>query len=279
MTLILAFLSSVVWGTSDFMAGNMSRRFKPIAVLGGSQIFGGLLAVGFAIGTHHWDIHNHSAMIWGLSAGLLGLVGLIAFYSALSTGQMGIVSPISSIGVVIPLTIGLLHGDSPSVGQKIGIAIAILGVVLASGPELQSKASAKPVLLALVAAVTFGICVFCMAQGGKAGNPAMTIATMRIVQNAVLITVALSVRSIGGLRPVNIPLLAAIGFTDAGANLLFAFAAARSDGLLSIVSVLGSLFPVFTVILAWQILKERLLPAQYIGIVCTMIGVAAITAS
>ena len=279
MTLILAFLSSVVWGTSDFMAGNMSRRFKPIAVLGGSQIFGGILAVGFAIGTHHWDIHNHSAMIWGLSAGLLGLVGLIAFYSALSTGQMGIVSPISSIGVVIPLTIGLLHGDSPSVGQKIGIAIAILGVVLASGPELQSKASAKPVLLALVAAVTFGICVFCMAQGGKAGNPAMTIATMRIVQNAVLITVALSFRSIGGLRPVNIPLLAAIGFTDAGANLLFAFAAARSDGLLSIVSVLGSLFPVVTVILAWQILKERLLPAQYIGIVCTIIGVAAITAS
>lgn len=257
----------------------MSRRFKPIAVLGGSQVFGGLLAVGFALGTHHWDIHNRSAMIWGLSAGLLGLVGLIAFYSALSTGQMGIVSPISSIGVVIPLTIGLLHGDSPSLGQKIGIAIAILGVVLASGPELQSKASAKPVLLALVAAVTFGICVFCMAQGGKAGNPAMTIATMRLVQNAVLITVALSFRSIGGLRPVNIPLLAAIGFTDAGANLLFAFAAARSDGLLSIVSVLGSLFPVVTVILAWQILKERLQPVQYIGIVCTMLGVAAITAS
>ena len=279
MTLVLAFLSSVVWGTSDFLAGNMSRRFKPIAVLGGSQIFGGILAVGFAFATHHWDTNNHSAMIWGLSAGLLGLVGLIAFYSALSTGQMGIVSPISSIGVVIPLTIGLLHGDSPTFGQKIGIAIAILGVVLASGPELQSKASAKPVLLALVAAVTFGICVFCMAQGGKAGNPAMTIATMRLVQNAVLITVALSLRSMGGLRPVNIPLLAAVGFTDAGANLLFAFAAARADGLLSIVSVLGSLFPVVTVILAWQILKERLQVVQYIGIACTMIGVAAITAS
>ena len=60
---------------------------------------------------------------------------------------------------------------------------------------------------------------------------------------------------------------------------MFAFAAAEPDGLLSIVSVLGSLFPVMTVILAWRILKERLLPAQYIGIACTMIGVAAITAS
>jgi len=279
VTLILAFLSSVVWGTSDFLAGNMSRRFKPIAVLGGSQVFGGILAVTFALATNHWDTNNHSAMIWGLSAGLLGLVGLIAFYTALSSGQMGIVSPISSIGVVIPLSIGLIHGDSPSTAQKIGIAIAIFGVVLASGPELQSRASAKPVLLALVAAATFGICVFCMAQGGRAGNPAMTIATMRIVQVSVLTVVALSFRSVGGLRPVNFPLLATIGFTDAAANILFAFAAAEPDGLLSIVSVLGSLFPVVTVILAWQILKERLLPAQYIGIVCTMIGVAAITAS
>ena len=279
MALILALLSSVVWGTSDFLAGNMSRRFHPVAVLGGSQIFGGVLAVSFAIATHHWDTNNRSAMIWGAGAGLLGLVGLIAFYTALSSGMMGIVSPISSIGVIIPLTIGLVHGDSPTSIQKVGIAIAILGVILASGPELQSKASAKPVLLALVAAVTFGICVFCMAQGGRAGNPAMTIATMRICQVTVLVTVALLLRSVGGLRSQNFVMLAAIGFTDASANILFAFAAAQPDGLLSIVSVLGSLFPVMTVILAWRLLKERLLPAQYIGIACTMIGVAAITAS
>jgi len=279
VTLILAFLSSVVWGTSDFLAGNMSRKFAPIAVLGGSQVFGGFLAVGFALATGHWDTNNHTAMVWGLGAGLLGLVGLIAFYTALSSGQMGIVSPISSIGVVIPLTIGLLHGDSPSLPQKVGIAVAILGVVLASGPELQSRASAKPVLLALVAAVTFGSCVFCMAQGGRSGNPAMTIATMRIVQVSILVIVASSLRSVGGLRPKNFPLLAAIGVTDASANILFAFAAAKPDGLLSIVSVLGSLFPVVTVILAWWILKERLMAAQYIGIACTMIGVLAITAS
>ena len=257
----------------------MSRRFKPIAVLGGSQVFGGILAVSFALGTHNWDVTNRSALAWGLGAGLLGLVGLMAFYSALSTGQMGIVSPISSIGVVIPVSIGLLNGDSPTLGQKIGIAIAILGVVLASGPELQSRASAKPVLLALVAAVTFGICVYCMAQGGRAGNPAMTIATMRIVQVSVLLVVAIVMRSVGGLRVVNFPMLAAIGFTDATANVLFAFAAARPDGLLSIISILGSLFPVMTVILAWRFLHERLLPAQYLGIACTMIGVAAITAS
>ena len=254
----------------------MSRRFPPIAVLGGSQVFGGILAIGFAGVTGHWDTGNHTAMIWGIGAGFLGLVGLVAFYSALSSGVMGIVSPISSIGVIIPLAIGLIKGDQPSAVQYIGIIVAISGVVLASGPELNSRTSARPVVLALVAAVSFGICVFCMAQGGKAGNPAMTIATMRIVQISILAIIAVSLRSVGGLKPVNFPMLAAIGITDASANILFAYAA--SDGLLSIVSVLGSLFPVMTVILAWIFLKERLMMAQYIGITCTMLGVAAITA-
>ena len=276
MPLLLALLSSVTWGTSDFMAGNMSRRLPPIAVLGGSQVFGGILAIGFALQTGHWGWHNQGTLVWGAIAGLLGLVGLVAFYSALSSGLMGIVSPISSIGVIIPLTIGLINGDKPSAFQYIGILVAFTGVVLASGPELNSKASARPVFLALVAAVSFGICVFCMAKGGQVGNPAMTIAAMRITQISVLGVVLLVVRNFGGIRRSDLPMLAAIGFTDAGANILFAFAAA--SGLLSIVSILGSLFPVATVILAWQILKERLLPIQYIGIVCTLIGVVAITA-
>jgi len=254
----------------------MSRKFAPVAVLGGSQIFGLILAVGFAVTQGHWDSSDQTAIRWGLCAGLLGLFGLIAFYSALATGLMGIVSPISSVGVIIPLAIGLVTGDKPTGVQYLGIVIAVSGVILASGPELNSKASSRPVILALIAAVTFGSCVFCMAQGGKAGNPAMTIATMRILQVSLLVIFALVMRSIGGLGVRNIPMLLVIGVTDASANILFAFAAA--DGLLSIVSVLGSLFPVMTVVLAWTVLKERLMPVQYIGVICTIAGVGAITA-
>ena len=276
MPLFLALLSSVTWGTSDFLAGNISRRLPPIAVLGGSQVFGGILAVGFALQTGHWRWDNPSTLGWGAFAGVLGLVGLVAFYSALASGLMGIVSPISSIGVIIPLAIGLINGDQPSGVQYVGILVAFTGVVLASGPELNSKASARPVFLALVAALSFGICVFCMAKGGQAGNPAMTIAAMRITQVTCLAFVLLVARSFGGMRRSDLPMLAAIGFTDAAANILFAFAAAT--GLLSIVSILGSLFPVATVILAWRVLKERLLSIQYVGIVCTLLGVVAITA-
>ena len=276
MPLVLALLSSVVWGTSDFLAGRMSRTFPAVAVLGGSQIFGLVLALGFTFATNSWDTSNRTVIIWGVTAGLLGLVGLMAFYSALATGLMGIVSPISSVGVIIPLAIGLVRGDQPTKIQQLGILLAIIGVVLASGPELSGKTTRKPVYLAFIAAVTFGTCVFCMAQGGKAGNPAMTIATMRICQVSILVIAALVLRSVGGLKAKNVPMLMAIGITDASANILFAFAAA--DGLLSIVSVLGSLFPVMTVFLAWAILKERLMTIQYVGATCTIMGVIAITA-
>ena len=254
----------------------MSRRRPPIAVIGGSQVIGAILTAAFALGTGKWSLEEREVFAWGAASGILGLIGLIAFYGALSTGMMGIVSPIASVGVVIPLCIGLFSGEDPSNLQYVGIGIAILGIVLASGPELSSKTTARPVMLAIVAALAFGFAVYFMARGGRAGNPAMTVVTMRVVQVSILLTIASFLRSKGGLTKSDIPMLTAIGVTDASANILFTFASAT--GYLSIVSVLGSLYPVVTVILAWALLKERLQTVQYVGIVATFVGVISITA-
>ena len=254
----------------------MSRRRPAIAVIGGSQIIGMCLTIAVALSSGKWDLHQSEVLKWGAASGVLGLVGLVAFYAALSTGLMGIVSPIASFGVVIPLCIGLLSGEQPSKAQYLGILVAVVGIVLASGPELSSRATAKPVVLALIAAVAFGFAVYFMAQGGRTGNPIMTVVTMRVVQVCILLTIAGLMRSNGGLVTRDIPMLTAIGVTDATANILFTYAS--MDGMLSIVSVLGSLYPVVTVILAWIFLKERLMPIQYVGIVATFIGVVSITA-
>jgi drug/metabolite transporter (DMT)-like permease len=98
---------------------------------------------------------------------------------------------------------------------------------------------------------------------------------MRVSQVSVMLTLALVLRTLGGLKREDVPLLAATGSMDAIANVFFTTAA--SIGMLSIVSVLGSLFPIATGILAWWFLKERLILIQYIGIVVTMAGVVAIT--
>jgi drug/metabolite transporter (DMT)-like permease len=272
MPIVLALLSSLVWGLADFLGGTLSKKRKAIAVIGGSQSFGLIFAstLALAFGLWTWDT---TVWINGIIAGVMGLLGLVGFYTALATGQMGIVAPISSLSAVVPVTIGLAQGERPGTMQVAGIVIALIGVVLASGPELKGDVDPRPVFLAFFAAVTFGFCVYFMAKGGQI-NPTMTITAMRATQVTVVLILALAVMSFGGLIKKDVPILASIGVTDAGANILFAFAA--SLGLLSVVAVLGSLYPIVTVLLAWWIHKERLIPVQYLGIVVTFCGVALI---
>jgi len=265
--IVLALLSSLIWGLADFLGGTLSKRRKAIAVIGGSQSFGLLFVttLALAIGAWTWD-----TTVWvnGTIAGAMGLFGLVAFYTALATGQMGIVAPISSLSAVVPVTIGLVQGERPGSLQVTGIVIALIGVVLASGPELNGKVDSRPVLLAFIAAVTFGFAIYFMAIGGQI-NPTMTITSMRLTQVVMVLALVIALRNIGGLIKKDIPLLAA------SANVMFAFAA--SLGLLSVVAVLGSLYPVVTVLLAWWIHKERLMPVQYLGIAVTFSGVALIS--
>ncbi len=273
MAAILALLSSFAWGTADFLCGILSKKRTAVAVIGGSQPFG-LIAISIValLSGQFW--FSREVVTYGVIAGLIGMVALMAYYQALATGQMGIVAPIGSLGVLVPLTYGYLNGEEPTVIQNVGIAIAIIGVVLASGPEFRGDAAIKPVVLAFISAAMFGFTVLFMARGGEL-NPAGTVVMMRVAQVSVMVSIALLLRTFGGLEKQDVPILALTGSLDALANVLFTTAAGL--GLIAIVSVLGSLFPVATALLAWWFLKERLLPIQYVGIFVTMAGVAAIT--
>ncbi|MFM1818793.1 MAG: hypothetical protein RIS61_391 [Actinomycetota bacterium] len=273
MAIIFALLSSLTWGTADFLGGILSKKRSSIAVIGGSQPFGLVAALAIALATSQFWF-SREVVIYGVLAGLIGMVALMAYYQALATGSMGIVAPIGSLGVVVPLIYGYLQGDSPTGLQNFGIALSIIGVILASGPEFRGDAKSGPILLAFLSAAMFGFCILFMAKGGQI-NSAATVVMMRVAQVSTMVSVALILRSIGGLKKEDLPLLAVTGSFDAVANLFFA--AAAGMGMLAIVSVLGSLFPVATGILAWWFLKERLALVQYIGIAVTMAGVIAIT--
>lgn len=273
MAAFLAILSSFTWGTADFIGGLLSKRRSAVAVIGGSQPFGLLAAIIVAVALNKFWF-NQQIFFYGVLAGLIGMVALIAYYKALASGQMGIVAPIGSLGVIVPLIYGYWDGDQPTIVQNLGIAFAIIGVVLASGPEFRSDAKAGPILLAFLSAAMFGFTVLFMAKGGQI-NSATTVVAMRMAQVSVMVTLALILRTVGGLKREDLPMLAIAGSLDAVANVLFTTAAGL--GMISVVSVLGSLFPIATGLLAWWFLKERLMPIQYLGIAITMAGVAAIT--
>lgn len=277
MASLLALLSSVLWGSADFFGGKLAKRFPALAVTGLSQAMGLLFGIGAIIATssfHAPSLDWHSYALPGIIAGIAGFLGLVSFYSGLATGRMGVVSPISSLGALIPLTVALLQGERPTSLQLLGMVIALLGAFCASGPEINSGLPMKPLLFALGATGGFGICLTFMAMGSS-DSSLLTMTTMRVTSVTIAVVLALRFRSLGGLGLVNLPLLIFIGVADFLAN--FTIGVATTKGLVSITMVLGSLFPIVTSVLAYKFLHERLHKVQYVGIVFAILGISLIS--
>lgn len=281
--IILALLSSLSWGTADFLGGTISRRLSVIKVLAISQLFGLLCMCVAATAFGSWDADT-GYIPWAIGASVSGSLGLGLFYLALATGTMSVVSPITTLGAVIPLLWGYANGERPSVMAVIGIVVALVGVVLASGPEISGESGVKPVLLAVAAAIGFGIALLCFA-GGSQYDAVMTITATRLTTAlwlgagaiACLLLPRLRARVLTGpsVAPRDLVPLGAIGFLDAAANV--GFGAASAIGLVSITSVLGSLYPVVTVILAAVLHGERLRGIQAVGVILAFVGAGAMS--
>ena len=275
---LLALLSSVLWGTADYLAGNLSKKYKAIAVTGVSQTFGLLFGILCTISFSDFIKPNLSLdgyFIPGVIAGVAGFIGLIAFYTGLATGRMGVVSPISSLSVLIPLGFALIQGERPTMLQTIGIVIAITGAFMASGPEVKNGLPIKPILFALVAAFGFGTALTFIAIGSETDS-LHTMTAMRVASVSICILLALKFRTVGGFTRNYLPLLIFIGVADFLAN--FLLGVATTKGLVSIAMVFGSLFPVVTILLAYKFLHERLHRVQYLGISFALLGVVLIAA-
>ncbi len=278
MAALLALLSSLLWGSADFLGGTISRRHRAALVVGVSQAFGLLTIAVVAVAAGALG-DDTGYLPWAVLSGLAGVVGLVSFYAALAAGTMGVVSPIAALGVVVPVLAGLGQGERPGGWQLVGIVVAIAGVVLASGPELSGRAGARPVLLAAVAAVGFGVALLAIARGSE-HSTLMTLTTMRLTSVTLLGTALVVALARGGRRSDyrlgrrDVALVAMVGVADLAANLTFGLASRRDD--VSVVSVLGSLYPVVTVLLARLLHDERLGRLQTLGVAGALTGVVLI---
>ncbi|NYJ74967.1 EamA family transporter [Allobranchiibius huperziae] len=279
MTYLLALLSSLVWGSSDFAGGLFTRRAHAVQVVFASQV-GGLIITCVAMAVAVSSGHAPQSGLWpvyGAFAGLCGCVGLCAFYAALSSGTMGVVSPIAALGAIVPVVLGVLGGEHIGLLTGAGMALALAGAALASGPELSGEVSRRPLGLAVVAAVGFGLALYLLHQASATsvlgGLWAMRVTS--IVALGLLLTVWRTRPSgIPGphLSRRLIPLAMLAGSADLSANALFGIAS--TSGAVGVVSVLGSLYPVMTLLLARGFLHERLRRVQLVGVMCAVVGVA-----
>jgi drug/metabolite transporter (DMT)-like permease len=263
-----------MWGSADYLAGKLSRRRHVLVVLGGTQTVGLIAMLVIATLTGSWGTPPQYVW-WAVLASLSGASGLALYYRALAIGTMGVVSPIAALGVIVPLGFGLLSGERPTSVQLLGIGLALVGVVAASGPEVHGDAGWRPVLLAGGSAVLLGTALVAIAEGSET-SVVMTMTAMRITTVTLMGLAVLATRRAVAVGRSEVPAFAAVGLMDVGANL--AFGLASTLGMLSIVSVFGSLYPVATILLARFIDHERLRPIQQLGVVLALAGVVAITA-
>jgi drug/metabolite transporter (DMT)-like permease len=273
---LLALASSVAWGVADFSGGLVSRRLPTLAVTVVSQSAGFVaLLVVFAARGGGLDTRS----FWlGILAGIGGGAGLAAFYKALSLGTMSIVSPLAACGALVPFVVSIATGERPSTVALAGAGLALAGAVLASLEESRAAAPARAraIGLALVAAGALGFFTYFLGLGSREGDALSTLVGARVGSLAFLLALTVGRRAplVVGRRWL-LP-VAAVGLCDVAANALFALASGR--GLLSLVSVLGSLYPVMTVILAHAFLGERLTRTQIGGVGIALVGVVALSA-
>jgi drug/metabolite transporter (DMT)-like permease len=273
---LLALGASLSWGLGDFLGGVKARVLPSLTVLAASQPFG-LAALGIAVAARGTGIPGDE-VAWAALAALFGTVGLFAFYRGMAAGAISVVAPIAAVAAGIPVIWGVaVSGDHVSGLQGIGF-VAALGGSVAASLELRPERTqiAAGVGWAALAMLAFGAYYVPM-HAASTQDWLWPAFLFRCTSVTLVWAVVLARRAPPhGLRGHWVALVA-IGFLDPGGNALFA-AASSSHGLLSVVSVLASLSPVVTVLLARLVLGERVQRTQDLGVLVTLAGVVLITA-
>lgn len=280
MAAFLALLASLCWGVGDYAGGTLARRVRPLAVVGVAQLL--VLPVTVTVVVLAGALDDPAGWLpWAVLVGLVATVSISAFYEALATGTMGVVAPVAATGVVVPVVLGLVQGERPSGWQLAGIACAVVGVVLASGPELraveehEARGGARSLLLAVLAGAGFGFGMWAASKGAHY-SAGMTLLGSRLVEIVVVGVLGLALRSTGGVTRPDLPAIAMVGLLEISAT--GSYALATRYGLLSVVAVFASVYPVVTLLLARFRDGEQLRRVQEVGVTGTLLGVALIAA-
>ncbi len=274
--ILLALGASLSYGVGDFLGGLTSRRTHVLSVIVLSQAVG-VVAVLFWVGATRDPFLSWGATAAALGAGCCGVSGLAALYRGMAIGAMGVVAPISSMAAAIPFGVGLARGERPSALQFVGAAVALGGLALVSRSTEKALGArlAAGVGLALIAAVGFGL-YFVLLDIAADESPSWAVLVARVASSVLALTaVAFAGIGLGLPRRLVLPVVA-VGLCDVGANVLFAIASTK--GLISVVSVLTSLYPALTVALAAAFLRERLGPVQLAGAAAVLAGAALLSA-
>ena len=273
--IVLSLLSSASFGVADFLGGLASRRIALLTVMLVSQA-AGLVGIAIVVALRAEPLPSADLVPIALVAAVVGTVGLAALYHGLAVGLMSVVAPIAGTAAVIPVVVGALTGEGASALQYGGMGLALGGVVLvsrsgqvdASGARLATGAG-----IGIVAALFIGLFFLTIDEASET-DPYWATFFLRCC-SLTLLAAAVAVRR-PRLRVGRgaLALLPLVGVLDLAGNVFLAVATTK--GLVGVVAVLTSLYPVVTVALARAFLDERMTGVQAVGVAAAFAGVGLI---
>jgi len=273
---ILAALSAMSYGIGDYCGGRSSRDADSFVVTFVGQLFS-LVLLGAALLAFGDSAPPLRDWLWGAAGGVGGFVGLSLFYLALSKGAMTVVAPLTAmVSSILPVAAGVILGERPNALGYLGIVIALAGIALVTGAVglAHQKTTASIAVLAVLGGCGFGWMYVCLDRAHEEAGM-WPLLGARIASISISGVVILA-RHSDGPRFVGIGLLAMVaGMFDMAANILFVVANHR--GLLSLVSVIASLYPVSTIVLAMRIDRERVTRSQVGGMALAALALALVS--
>ena len=278
LAVALALSASLCWGVADFAGGLFSRRL-PAALVVLVLETGGLLGACVVLAITREAPPDGESLVLAAIAGIAGTGGLVCFFRGLALGSMAVVAPVFASGAaVVPVVVGIATGDAITTIVGLGLALAALGILLASleseHEAERSRAARKALGFALLGAL--GAAAFVVAS--DAASDGSILWTLIVARAAAVPVLALGV-GLAGVRPParrDLAAIGGIGLIDLVATAFFGLAA--TEGALAIVAVLGAMYPVVTATLARLVLKERIRRIQLAGVAFALLGVALVAA-
>ena len=273
VTVLFGLAASLCWGSGDFNGGLASRRANASSVVIAAYAVGFVVLVALGV-IRREPFPSRIDILWGALAGVAGAIGLIAFYSALSIGRMGIAAPVSAIlTAALPATFSAFTQGLPSSLQLGGFVLSLLAIGFISRPE---KAQGRPegVGLALLAGCGFG-CFFIIISRVSPHATFLPLAVARLTSVIFLLIMSMFRQQSITPKMAVAPLIVLAGVLDAFGNAFFVLAA--HSGRLDIAAVVSSLYPAATVLLAAIVLHERVTRVQGVGIALALLAVPLIS--
>ena len=289
LALSLSLAACVGWGVADFLGGLKSRRLPALAVLFQANLFGTLL-IALLVALRAEAPPLSINLGWAVLGGVTAVVAMYALYQGLAEGNMAIVAPISATGVLLPVIWGIARGEALSPLQIGGMATAVVGALFAAYEnggashdreaghvrrQLSRSPIAKGAGWAAASAFAVGFYLIFMERASQA-DPYWAAFIMRCAYGSALYALVAATATVMAIGRPHYPAIICIGVVDALAG--FAYALATTKGLLSIVAVVGAVYPVVTVLLAAMVLGERPQRLQWFGVVLAVVGICLISA-